>query len=94
MPSFMSNMYNLVFRLMPRNEGDFEDERKRNDRKPPKPPKGVIISGLTFGGLPAERIEKEGNNKGWVLYIHGGGFTTGSARETTGWLLKTSGQLR
>lgn len=84
MPSFMANLYNLVFRLMPQSDGDFEAERKRNDRKPPKPPKGVRVTELTLGGLPAERIEKVGNDKGWVLYIHGGGFTTGSARERRG----------
>lgn len=84
MPSFMANMYNLIFRLMPPGDGDFEAERKRNDRRPPKPPKGVRVTEMTLGTLPAERIEKEGNDKGWVLYIHGGGFTTGSARERRG----------
>ena len=34
-----------------------------------------------LNGLPAERISRQGNDKGWILYIHGGGFTTGSARE-------------
>ena len=81
MASLMANVYNLIFRLMPQNGNDFAAERKRNDRKPPKPPKGVKVSELIIGGHSAERIEKKENNRGWVLYIHGGGFTTGSARE-------------
>lgn len=32
-------------------------------------------------GLSAEFIQKRGNQKGTVFYIHGGGFTVGSARE-------------
>ena len=81
MPSLMAHIFNTVLRVMPHYEGDFETQRKRNDRTPPPPPKGVSVSSLSLGGLNAERIEKAGNCSGWILYIHGGGFTTGSARE-------------
>ena len=80
----MAKMYNLVFRLMPQNGDDFAAERERNDRKPPKPPKGVTVSYIKLNGIHAERIEKAGNDKGWIFYIHGGGFTTGSAKERRG----------
>ena len=77
-------MYNLVFRLMPQNGGDFAAERARKDRKPPRPPKGVLVTACELNGLSAEKIEKPGNDHGWVVYIHGGGFTTGSAKERRG----------
>ena len=32
-------------------------------------------------GLSAEFIQKNGNQKGTIFYIHGGGFTVGSVRE-------------
>ena len=81
MPSLMAHIYNTVMRWMPPCEGDIEAQRRRNDRKPPKPPKDISVTHMDLGGLAAERIEKPGNLKGWVLYVHGGGFTTGSARE-------------
>ena len=81
MANFMMHVCNLIFRLMPQNGEDFAAERRRNDRKPPRPPKGVTVAKTRLAGMYAERIEKSGNEKGWILYIHGGGFTTGSARE-------------
>ena len=81
MPSLTAWVINKVLQGMPAFGEDIEAERQRNSsRKPPKPPKGVTVTTDTLGGLPAERIEKAGN-EGWMLYIHGGGFTTGSARE-------------
>ena len=76
---------NLVFRCMPQDKPgqphDYAAERKRNDRKPPRPPKGVTVRLGELDGLPAEFIQKNGNQKGTIFYIHGGGFTVGSARE-------------
>lgn len=76
---------NMVFRCMPQDKPgqphDYVAERKRNDRRPPRPPKGVTVEQITLGGMEAERIQKAGNDKGIVFYIHGGGFTVGSARE-------------
>lgn len=85
MPSLYANAMNLVFRCMPQDkpgvEHDYVAERKRNDRKPPKPPKGVTVRLGELDGLSAEFIQKPGNSNGIVFYIHGGGFTVGSARE-------------
>ncbi len=85
MPSLQAHMMNLVFRCMPQDKPgqphDYEAERKRNDRRPPRPPKGVSVEEMALAGLPAEWITKAGNTKGVVFYIHGGGFTVGSARE-------------
>lgn len=85
MSSLYSHMMNLVFRLMPQDKPgqphDYAAERKRNDRKPPRPPKGVSVRLGEIGGLSAEFIQKSGNARGIIFYIHGGGFTVGSARE-------------
>lgn len=85
MPSLYARMMNLVFRCMPQDKPgqphDYAAERKRNDRKPPRPPKGVTIRLGELDGLSAEFIQKTGNQKGTIFYIHGGGFTVGSARE-------------
>ena len=85
MPSLYARMMNLVFRCMPQDKPgqphDYAAERKRNDRKPPRPPKGVTVRLGKLDGLSAEFIQKNGNHKGTIFYIHGGGFTVGSARE-------------
>lgn len=81
MPSLTAWVINKVLQSMPAFGEDLQAERQRNSgRKPPKPPRGVTVTEDTLGGLSAERIEKPGN-KEWMLYIHGGGFTTGAARE-------------
>lgn len=88
MPSIQAHVMNFVFRCMPHDKPgqahDYEAERRLNGRKPPRPPRGVAVSPYALGGLNAELIEKPGNDKGLVLYIHGGGFTVGSARERRG----------
>ena len=85
MPSLYARMMNLVFRCMPQDKPgqphDYAAERKRNDRKPPRPPKGVTVRLGELDGLSAEFIQKPGNQKGTIFYIHGSGFTVGSARE-------------
>lgn len=50
-------------------------------RRPPRPPRGVTVERTEFGGIPCEVVKKAGNTRIPVFYIHGGGFTTGSARE-------------
>lgn len=85
MPSLYAHMMNLVFRCMPKDKPgqphDYAAERKRNDRKPPKPPNGVTVRPGELDGLSAEFIKHAGNTKETIFYIHGGGFTVGSARE-------------
>ena len=88
MPSLKARLMNFILLCLPRNRHrtlhDYEAERRRNDRRPPRPPKGVVVEEMELGGIHAERISKAGNGDGLVLYIHGGGFTTGSARERRG----------
>ena len=85
MVSIAGRVTNLIFRLMPpasMDEEGFREERRRNAaRKPPKKPKNVELEEIRINGLPAEHLTKKGNGRGTVFYIHGGGFTTGSARE-------------
>jgi acetyl esterase/lipase len=86
MVSIAGHFTNLVFRLMPHDkEGEVHDyvaERKKNAAvKVPKIPKGVTLKEFDLNGFTADDIRKQGNDKGLIFYIHGGGFTTGSARE-------------
>lgn len=84
MLSIQARIMNFIFKKMPQPpegaEHDYEAERRRNDREPPAPPKGVTVTHFTLNGLNAEHIRKAGNS-GTVFYIHGGGFCTGSAKE-------------
>ena len=78
-------------------EHDFVAEREQNARrKPPKLPRNVSLAEMDFDGISGEILrpvlgEKErfeGNTDDLsepvqlIWYIHGGGFTTGSARES------------
>ncbi len=86
MVSLAGRFTNLVFRLMPHDkEGEVHDyvaERKRNDIRPPRLPKGVSVEAIDLhNDQPAEYIFKKGNDKGTIFFIHGGGFTTGTAKE-------------
>lgn len=55
MASLFAHATNFVFRCMPQDKPgqphDYVAERKRNDRKPPKPPKGVTVELGELGGL-------------------------------------------
>lgn len=79
MPSLIAAAYNLYFRLKKRPETpDYEAARRADaERGVPKLPRGVALKVYPWG----ETLTKPGNDKGWIFYIHGGGFTTGSARE-------------
>lgn len=84
--SIVGWLMNQMFKAMPAGSmdgtGDLEAQRKANEsRKPPKKPKDVELLETEINSLPAEIITKSGNTKGTVFYIHGGGFTTGSAKE-------------
>ena len=77
---------NLIFYLTPGDKPgqphDYVLERKRNaERKVPKLPKGVVLEEVRLNCMSSEKLTKQGNRKGLIFYIHGGGFTTGSARE-------------
>lgn len=49
----------------------------------PPPPKGTTVTPTSIGGVPAEDIRPAGVDESRVLlYAHGGGYVTGSARAT------------
>lgn len=82
MPSIQAKFMNLLFCCIPGDKPgqphDYAAERERNAaRKAPKLPQNVKLREEDWG----EILTKEGNRKGWIFYIHGGGFTTGSAKE-------------
>ncbi len=86
MPSLYAQMMNFIFQHIPADPPgvphDYQKERARNaSRKPPRTPKGVVLEDIDLNGIHAEKITKAGNTDLLVMYIHGGGFTTGSARE-------------
>ena len=86
MQSIQSLFTNLIFNMTPGDKPgqphDYVLERKRNaERKVPKLPKGVVLEEVRLNCMSSEKLTKQGNRKGLIFYIHGGGFTTGSARE-------------
>lgn len=57
------------------------------------PPRGSRFDQDTIAGIPVTRTTFGNNNRGFVLYLHGGGYTIGSSRThrgITGHLAKTS----
>ncbi len=83
MRSIEAAVTDLVLRCLPHDaERDYAAERKKNDgQRPLKLPKGVVAEEIKINSLPGEKLSREGNDKGIIFYIHGGGFTTGSAKE-------------
>ena len=81
MASLQANLINFIFSKMPASDGDFVKERENNAKMKIKKPKDIEIVEKDLNGFPADFITKRGNEKGIIFYIHGGGFTTGSARE-------------
>ena len=89
MPSAEAKVFNeMLKKAIGGGPGLAEDPqaiRERNAaRKAPPLPEGVSLEYLSLDGVHAERFVKDGNTKGWVFYIHGGGFAAGSARERRG----------
>lgn len=88
MLSLQALLLNFIFTCISKinlsHTSDYVAERKRNERTSPKAPKGVSVSQIDLDGIYAEKIEKEGNKDRLILYIHGGGFCTGSAKERRG----------
>lgn len=85
MPSVQAAAINRILKAMKipeAEERDYAAERARNSQQNvPKLPKNVSLEILSINGIEVERLTKPGNSKGWIFYIHGGGFTTGSSRE-------------
>ena len=81
MASVLLHILNEIFKHMPVIEDTAVEREKNASRRQPCPPKGVTLR-ENYRGLPCEFAEKAGNGDIVVLNIHGGGFTTGSARES------------
>lgn len=81
MASVLLHILNEIFKHMPVIEDTAVEREKNASRRQPCPPKGVTLR-ENYRGLPCEFAEKTGNGDIVVLNIHGGGFTTGSARES------------
>lgn len=88
MLSVQARFLNQIFKGIPAediNEAhDYEKEREQNRaRKLPRQPKGILVEQKTFGGINGEIITPANADMDKVIwYIHGGGCTTGSARES------------
>lgn len=86
MPSKEAVFMNEIFAQMaahpPAQPLTAEEERKQGEQHIPQTvPDGVTITTGELDGLYAEWIEKPNNQKGIIFYIHGGGFSTGSATQ-------------
>lgn len=88
MISIQAKMLNTIFQRMPAEdiciEHDYTEERARNAaRKVPRCPDGIRVEETDFDGIYGEIITPSNAEKDKVIwFIHGGGCTTGSARES------------
>ena len=97
MPSKEAKMINAMFKSMPREpEGtkhDYVAEREQNAKRPmPELPEGITLEKTEFDGISGEILRPEHPKDTVIWYLHGGGFTTGSAKERrdiTQYLAKT-----
>ena len=91
----MSLLHTIVFNALmknkkpydPANPRDYAAERKKEIAMVSRirVPKGVTIREEALGGVPAQWITSEQNpSERIVLYIHGGGFVTGSSEARKG----------
>ena len=84
MPSEYAELMNAIFRDRPWDASPEAHVHGDGDgasaRRPPCAPKGVTVGEVDLNGLGGECLTKRGN-AGWVLYVHGGGYMSGSARE-------------
>lgn len=86
MASELAEFFNNMFKNAPKGDPsqphDYAAEREGGKKRPKPPvPEGVTIQELDLNGNYGELLTKEGNDGPLVMYIHGGGFTTGAAEE-------------
>ena len=100
----MSLLHGVVFRALMKNRRDhvpggtkdYEAERAREIATTAyvRIPKGVSLRREPLGGVETEWVEKTGNPADRiVLYIHGGGFVTGSSEARRGFTAYIAGKL-
>jgi len=85
MASFQARLIHLILRSGLLGRIDFKSEpaalRAKMDRMSAKtsaPGSGVRAETVNAGGIPAEWLLPENNSGGVLLYLHGGGYVTGS----------------
>lgn len=76
----------LLARRARKEEGqpvDLQRDRRLNDKVTSflRTPRDVRLTNELVGGLPAVRLSTGGGHRGTVLYLHGGAYTMGSARQ-------------
>ena len=89
MPSIEAMRFNRILAMASAPKSvvdiDFAAEREKNRRRRlPKCPEGMKVESADFSGLHAEVITNttdKARKDTVIWYIHGGGFTTGAARE-------------
>lgn len=79
---FFNNLFKNASKEKPEMPHDYRVDREENERRPkPSLPQGITLKELNLNGKYGELIEKEDNHGPLIMYIHGGGFTTGAAQE-------------
>lgn len=86
MPSKEAERWNQLFQSFPKDPPgtphDYAAERAANASRPlPPPPQGVRVEPVCYDGVDGEIVQPDEPNGSAIWYIHGGGLTTGSARE-------------
>jgi monoterpene epsilon-lactone hydrolase len=69
-----------------RQEGrpvDLVEQRRLNDRISARlrVPEGLVLTEEVVGGVPVVRLSSGGRDRGTVLYLHGGAYVLGAARQ-------------
>lgn len=100
----MSMLHRMIFRVLMKNRPfydpkipkDYEAARKSEIEAAAKikTPANVTVREDELGGVPAQWISGKGNrDDSIVLYIHGGGFVTGSSEARKGFTFYVAGKL-
>jgi monoterpene epsilon-lactone hydrolase len=103
MPSFKSKMFNFLMRNRHLFHGkfkrevfdfntsvkDFREQCEKGASKYTKIPEGLKIKEQNINGINSEWIIPEGaNSKNVILYVHGGGYVSGSCNDHRGFVSK------
>ena len=106
MPGFKSKMFNFLIRNRHLFQGkirketfdfdtsidDFRDLCEKGASRYSKIPKGITIKEQTIEGIKSEWMIPEGTDSTKViLYVHGGGYVSGSCSDHRGFVSKFAG---